>query len=198
MVTASVVQPQPAVLADRFARTRAHDVMLVLGAALFTALLSQLAVAVPGSPVPITGQTLAVMLTAAALGPLRGMLGQLTYVLLGAVGLPFYSRGASGFEQVLGPTGGFLVGFIPAAFLVGLAARRGLDRSAWKALPLFVAGQLAIFAVGVPWLAVVARFDFATALQKGFVPFIPGALVKATIAATLIPLCWRLWRPREE
>ncbi|MBZ4415861.1 biotin transporter BioY [Myxococcus sp. RHSTA-1-4] len=171
--------------------------MLVLGAALFTAGLSQLAVPVPGSPVPITGQTLAVMLTAAALGPLRGMLGQLAYVVMGAVGLPFYSRAASGIETVLGATGGFLVGFIPAAFLVGLAAQRGLDRSPWKALPLFVAGQLVIFAVGVPWLAVVARLDVDTALAKGFLPFVPGALLKAAIAAALMPLCWRLGRPRE-
>ncbi|NMO22827.1 biotin transporter BioY [Pyxidicoccus fallax] len=168
----------------------------MLGAALFTALLSQLSIAVPGSPVPITGQTLAVMLTAAALGPMRGMLGQVAYVLMGAVGLPFYSRGASGFEHVLGATGGFLVGFIPAAFLVGLAARRGLDRSAWKALPLFVAGQLVIFAIGVPWLAFVARLEVATALQKGFLPFVPGALVKAAIAAMLMTLCWRLGRSR--
>lgn len=170
--------------------------MLVLGAALFTALLSQFAVAVPGSPVPITGQTLAVMLTAAALGPRRGVLGQLAYVLMGAVGLPFYARGASGFEHVLGATGGFLVGFLPAALLVGLAARRGLDRSAWKALPLFVAGQCVIFAVGVPWLAVVARLDVATAAQKGLLPFVPGAVVKAVIAAALMPLCWRLMGPR--
>jgi len=192
-----VVPPRPAVLADLIARTRAHDAGLVLGAALFTALLSQLAVSVPGSPVPITGQTLAVVLTAAALGPRRGVLGQVLYVLLGAVGLPFYSRAASGFAHVLGPTGGFLVGFIPAAFLVGLAARRGLDRHPVKALGLFIAGQLVIFAVGVPWLAGVAGLDAATALRKGFLPFIPGALLKAAIAAALMSLGWRLGRSRE-
>jgi biotin transport system substrate-specific component len=194
---APVIQPRPTVLADLVARTRVHDMVAVLGAALFTALLSQLAVPVPGSPVPITGQTLAVVLSAAALGPVRGMFGQLAYVLMGAVGLPFYSRAASGFEHVLGATGGYLVGFIPAAFLVGLAARRGLDRHPWKALPLFIAGQLAILAVGVPWLAVVARLDAATALEKGFLPFVPGALLKAAIAATLMPLLWRFGCPRE-
>ena len=197
MSVTPIAQPRPTVLADLIARTRAHDAVLVLGAALFTALLSQLSVPVPGSPVPITGQTLAVMLTAAALGPRRGMLGQVTYVLLGAVGLPFFSRGASGLATVLGPTGGFLVGFIPAAFLVGLAARRGLDRDPWKALVLFTAGQLVIFAVGVPWLAVVAGLDAATALQKGLLPFIPGAIIKAALAAILMFLCWRLVRPRE-
>ena len=143
----------------------------MLGAALFTALLAQVAIEVPGSPVPITGQTLAVVLMAAALGPVRGMAGQLAYVLLGAVGLPFYSKGASGWAQVLGPTGGYLVGFIPAAFLVGLAARHGFDRVAWKAVPLFLAGQLVILAIGVPWLCVAAPLDLATALHKGLLPF---------------------------
>lgn len=197
MSAVPVVQPRPAVLADRLVRTRAHDVVAVLGAALFTALLSQVAVPVPGSPVPITGQTLAVVLSAAALGPLRGMLSQLAYVLLGAVGLPFYAGATSGLERVLGATGGYLVGFIPVAFLVGLAARRGLDRTPWKALPLFIVGQLMILAVGVTWLAVVARLDAAMALEKGFLPFLPGALLKAAIAAALMPFFWRLGRSRE-
>jgi biotin transport system substrate-specific component len=178
-------------MADVFARTRVHDGLLVLGAALFTALLAQVSLPVPGSPVPVTGQTLAVVLTAAALGPVRGMAGQLAYVLLGAVGLPFYSKGASGLGQVLGPTGGYLVGFLPAAFLVGLAARHGFDRRPWQAVPLFIASQLVIFAVGVPWLAVVASLDFATALAKGFLPFLPGGLLKAAIAGLLMPLAWR-------
>ncbi len=187
----------PRVLADALARTRVHEGALVFGAALFTALLAQVSIAVPGSPVPITGQTLAVVLTAAVLGPVRGMAGQLAYVLLGAVGLPFYSKGASGFGHVLGPTGGYLVGFLPAAFLVGLAARHGLDRQPWKAVPLFLVGQLVIFAIGVPWLAVVAPLDFTTALQKGLLPFLPGALLKATIAGVLMPLAWRTLRGLE-
>ena len=187
----------PHVLADVFTRTRLHDGALVLGAALFTALLAQVAIAVPGSPVPVTGHTLAVVLTAAALGPMRGMAGQLAYVLLGAVGLPFYSKAASGLTQVLGPTGGYLVGFIPAAFLVGLAARHGFDRQPWKAVPLFTVGQFVIFVLGVPWLSVVASLDFATALHKGLLPFLPGALLKATIAGLLVPLAWRLLHSRE-
>ncbi len=191
------LRPPPRVLADVLARTRLHDGALVLGAALFTALLAQVSIAVPGSPVPITGQTLAVVLTAAALGPVRGLAGQLAYVLLGAVGLPFYSKSASGFAHVLGPTGGYLVGFLPAAFLVGLAARHGFDRQPWKAVPLFIAGQLVIFAIGVPWLAMVAPLDFATALHKGLLPFLPGGLLKAALAGLLMPLAWRLLQPRE-
>lgn len=189
--------PPPRVLADVFARTRVHDGALVLGAALVTALLAQVAIGVPGSPVPITGQTLAVVVTAAALGPARGMAGQLAYVLLGAVGLPFYAKGASGWAQVSGPTGGYLVGFIPAALLMGLAARHGLDRRPWKAVPLFLAGQLVILATGVSWLCVAAPLDLATALHKGFLPFLPGGLLKAAIAGLGMPLAWRLVRPRE-
>ncbi|RYZ42070.1 MAG: biotin transporter BioY [Myxococcaceae bacterium] len=168
----------------------------MLGAALFTALLAQVAIAVPGSPVPITGQTLAVVLTAAALGPGRGVAGQLAYLLLGAVGLPFYAKAASGWAPLVGPTGGFLVGFLPAAFLVGLAARHAYDRRPWTAVPLFVVGQLVILALGVAWLRVAASLDFATAFQKGFLPFVPGGLIKAAIAGLVMPLLWRLARAR--
>jgi biotin transport system substrate-specific component len=192
----SSIPPPPRVLADVFARTRLHDGALVLGAALLTAVLAQVAIAVPGSPVPITGQTLAVVLTAAVLGPVRGLAGQLAYVLLGAVGLPFYSKGASGWAQVLGPTGGYLVGFLPAALLVGLAARRGYDRLVWKAVPLFLAGQLVILAIGVAWLCVAASLDLATALQKGLLPFLPGGVLKAVIAGLVTSLAWRRVRRR--
>ncbi|MCP3138065.1 biotin transporter BioY [Pyxidicoccus xibeiensis] len=196
-MSAGTGSPPRRVLADVFARTRIHDGALVLGAALSTALLAQVAITVPGSPVPITGQTLAVVFTAAALGPVRGVAGQLAYLLLGVVGLPFFSKGASGLAPVLGPTGGYLVGFLPAAFLVGLAARHGFDRLPWKAVPLFFAGQLVILAIGVPWLCVAASLDFSTALQKGFLPFLPGGALKAAIAGLGMPLAWRLVRTRE-
>jgi biotin transport system substrate-specific component len=124
------------------------------------------------------------------------MAAQLAYVLLGAVGLPFYAKAASGVEHVLGPTGGYLVGFIPAALLVGLAARHGFDRRTWKAVPLFLAGQLVILAIGVSWLCVAAPLDLATALHKGFWPFLPGGLLKAVLAGLWVPLAWRLLRAR--
>ncbi|MCE9668192.1 biotin transporter BioY [Myxococcus stipitatus] len=178
-------------LADTLSRTRLHDTTFIIGGAALTALLAQVSVSVPGSPVPITGQSLGVIVAAAALGPLRGTAAQVLYLLLGAAGLPVFADGASGVDRILGATGGYLVGFVPAAFLVGLAARRGLDRRVWSALPLFVAGQLVVFAVGVPWLVTVARLDVAKALGVGFTPFIPGALIKAAIAGVLLPLAWR-------
>ncbi|TQF11482.1 biotin transporter BioY [Myxococcus llanfairpwllgwyngyllgogerychwyrndrobwllllantysiliogogogochensis] len=196
-MSADASPPPNRVLADLFVRTRAQEAALVLGAALCTALFAQVAISVPGSPVPITGQTLAVVLTAAALGPGRGVAAQLAYLLLGVVGLPFYAKAASGWGALVGPTGGYLVGFLPAAFLVGLAARRAYDRRPRTAVPLFLGGQLVILVIGVCWLHVVASLDFATAFHKGFVPFIPGGLLKAALAGLVSSLAWRLVRARE-
>ena len=196
MTTAVPVPAQrQLVLADVLGRSRTRDIALVVTAALFTAALAQVSVPVPGSPVPITGQTLAVVLTAAALGPVRGFAGQGLYLLLGAVGLPFYSEASSGFEVIAGATGGYIVGFLPAAYLIGLAAQHKLDRVPLKALPLFVAGQAVIFAVGVPWLAVTANLSPAAALEAGFYPFIVGGLIKAAIAGAVLPGLWKLSRP---
>jgi biotin transport system substrate-specific component len=192
LTTAAVPASPRLVLADVVPGARVRDAVLVLGAALLTALLAQVVVPVAGSPVPITGQTLAVVLTAAALGPARGVAGQALYVALGALGLPFYSEASGGIEVVLGATGGYLLGFLPAAYLIGLAARQGQDRRVTRALPLFAAGQLVIFAVGVPWLAVVADLSATQALEAGFYPFLLGGLVKAAIAGLLLPGAWRL------
>jgi len=197
VVSAGASPSSHRVLADVFVRTRAQEAVLVLGAALFTALLAQVAISVPGSPVPVTGQTFAVVLTAAALGPGRGVAAQLAYLLLGAMGLPFYAKAASGWGALVGPTGGYLVGFLPAAFLVGLAARHAYDRRPRTAVPLFLAGQLVILVIGVCWLSVAASLDFATAIHKGFVPFIPGGLLKAVFAGVVTFLVWRLVQARE-
>ena len=179
------------VLADVLPGARTRDVALVGGAALLTALLAQVAIPVAGSPVPITGQTLAVVVTAAALGPARGVAGQALYLLLGMIGLPFYSEATGGVDVVVGATGGYLLGFLPAAYLIGLAARHGQDRRFTRALPLFAAGQLVIFAVGVPWLAVAADLSAAQALEAGFYPFLVGGAVKAVIAAGVLSGLWR-------
>jgi biotin transport system substrate-specific component len=194
MATAASMPVRLPVLAEVVPGARVRDATLVSGAALLTALLAQIAVPVAGSPVPITGQTLAVVLTAAALGPARGFAGQALYLLLGAAGLPFYSDASGGFEVMVGATGGYLLGFLPAAVLIGMAARQGHDRRVSRALPMFVAGQLVIFAIGVPWLAVVADLSPAQALDAGFYPFIVGGLLKAAIAGLLLPATWKLVR----
>jgi biotin transport system substrate-specific component len=183
---------RPLVLADLVPAIKARNVVLVGLGVLFTALLAQVAVPVPGSPVPITGQTLAVVLTAAALGPVRGVAVQALYIASALVGLPFYSEASGGVDVVLGATGGYVIGFIPAAYLIGLAARRGADRNPLKAVPLFIAGQAVIFAVGVPWLAVSTGMSASQALDAGFYPFILGGIVKAAVAAIVLGAAWKL------
>ena len=192
MAAASLPAPQarPLVLADLVPAVRARNALLVAAGVLFTALLAQVSVPVPGSPVPITGQTLAVVLTAASLGPVRGVAVQVFYILAALVGLPFYSEASGGFDVVFGATGGYVIGFIPAAFLIGLAARRGADRNLLKSVPLFIAGQAVIFAVGVPWLALTVGMTASQALEAGFYPFILGGIVKAALAAGVLGVAW--------
>ena len=181
---------QPRVLADVVPDVRARDLALVTAGALLTALCAQISIPVPGSPVPITGQTFAVLLCGAGLGAARGASSQALYLGLGLIGLPFYSEGESGPDIVFGATGGYLLGFIIAAYVVGRLAERQHDRTPLKALPLFTVGSLIIFALGVPWLAVAADMTPVQALDAGFVPFIPGGIVKALAAAALLPAAW--------
>ncbi|MEJ5945538.1 biotin transporter BioY [Pseudokineococcus basanitobsidens] len=182
------------VLADLLPGSRARDVALVATGALGMAVMAQVAVPVPGSPVPITGQTLGLVVVAAALGPVRAVAVMGAYIAAALVGLPFYSEASGGFEAVVGATGGYVVGFVPAAYLVGLAARHGADRRVLRALPLFVAGQLVVFAVGVPWLALTTGMGATQAVAAGFTPFLLGGAVKALLAAGLLPGVWALVR----
>jgi biotin transport system substrate-specific component len=186
----AAVAAGPRVLADVVPRVRARDVALVLGGALLTALCAQISIPLPGTPVPITGQTFAVLLCGAALGANRGAAAMIAYLVLGLF-LPFYSEGESGPDVIFGATGGYIVGFIVAAYVIGRLAEREHDRTPVKALPLFTLGSVIIFACGVPWLAVAADLDLIAALDAGFVPFIPGGIIKALAAAALLPAAWR-------
>lgn len=183
-----------AVLADLIPGAKTRDLLLVAAGAVVMAACSQLAVPVPGSPVPVTLQTLGLVVLSATLGPLRGLAAQSLFLLVGAVGVPVYSDASGGLQHLTGATGGYLIGFLPAAYLVGLAARRGADRRPVQALLLAVAGQAVVFACGLPWLAVVAELSAAETLAKGFYPFIFGGLVKAVAAGLLLPGSWRLVR----
>ena len=172
----------------------AWDAALIVAAALVTALFARIVVPLPFTPVPVTGQTFAVLLTAAALGPWRGAAGQAAYVLMGAAGLPFFSGGASGVGVVFGATGGYLVGFVAAAALTGWLARRGWDRRFWPAAGAMTLGTAVILACGVAWLAVVADLSPAAALEKGLYPFVVGGVLKIALAAGLLPAAWRVLR----
>lgn len=185
------VRPRP-VLADLLPRAIVRDVALVIAAALLTALCAQIRIPLPFTLVPLTGQTFAVLLTAAALGPVRGVAGQALYIMLGLVGLPFFAGGESGWTYASGVTGGYLVGFLVAAAVVGYCARRGMDRSALGTLVAFTLGTVVIYAFGVPWLAAVADLPATDALRSGALTFLPGDAIKALLAAGLLPTAWRL------
>jgi biotin transport system substrate-specific component len=190
MSTAVAVQPR--VLADVAPRVRARDLVLVLAAVALTAASAQITIHVPGLTVPITGQTFAVLLSGAALGANRGATAMLLYIALGMIGLPVFASGTHGTDVVFGATGGYLIGFLAAGWVVGRLAEARMDRTPVKALPLFVIGSVIIYAIGVPWLAVSADMSLGTAISQGFTPFIGGDIIKALAAAALLPGAWAL------
>lgn len=168
------------------------NAMLVLGASLVTALAAQAAIPVPWSPVPITGQTFAVLLSGAVLGARRAFLAQVLYLAEGATGLPVFAGGAAGIATFLGPTGGYLAAFPLAAFLTGLLAERGWDRRFSTTFAALLLGSAVIFALG---LVVLARYVPAgRLLPAGLLPFVPGDLIKSALAALAFPAAWRAVR----
>jgi biotin transport system substrate-specific component len=185
--------PRRAVLADVLPGARVRDAVLVVSGALLTALFAQISIKVPGSPVPITGQTLAVGLVGASLGMRRGMASLALYVVLGLF-LPFYADGESGWDVIWGASGGYIVGFIFAAGFVGWMAEHGADRNVALAFVAFVGGQLLIFAFGLAGLKISVDESWGWTIHNGFTIFILGGLVKAAIGAVALPSAWRLVR----
>jgi biotin transport system substrate-specific component len=166
------------------------DALLVTAGSLLVALFAQIQIILPFTPVPITGQTFAVLLLGAALGGRRAAASLLLYLLEGAMGLPVFAGGSAGLLRLAGPTGGYLVGFLPAAYLVGLLAERGLDRRWYSALPVFLLGQLVLYTVGVIWLSTFV--GLGQALIAGLWPFIVLDAAKAVLAAVALPSAWKL------
>ncbi|WP_243094278.1 biotin transporter BioY [Thermus thalpophilus] len=178
-------------------RTLARDLSLILAGSLFVALTAQVAIPLPFTPVPLTLQTLGILLVGAALGSRLGFLALLAYLLEGAMGLPVFAGGTGGVARILGPTGGFLLAFPLAAGLVGLLVERfGLDRSFFGTLLAMLLGNALLYLVGLPWLGAwlvgVGKFTgMGGLLAMGLFPFLPGDLVKAVLAALLLPTAWR-------
>jgi biotin transport system substrate-specific component len=161
------------------------QVLLVLGASAFVALSAQVRFPLPFTPVPVTGQTFAVLLTGALLGSRLGAASILSYWAMGACGLPLFSGWAGGWAVASGPTGGYILGFIAAAFVVGWFAERGWDRGRWIIIPLLI-GNALIYVFGLSWLA---RFVGPQAvLEAGLWPFIPGDLLKLVSATIALPI----------
>ena len=168
-----------------------YDAALVLGASLVIALSAQVAIQLPFSPVPITGQTMAVLLVGALLGSRRGALAVLANIAEGLAGLPVFAGATAGLARLFGPTGGYLVGFVAAAFLVGWLAERGWDRRFGTTLAAMTLGNLVIYGVGAVWLAVFVG-GVSRAWSLGVVPFLPGDAIKIVLAAVLLPGGWKL------
>ncbi len=183
-------QPARVITAAVFPRRAAITVALVVGFALFTALMAQIVIPLGFTPVPITGQTFAVLLAGAALGKTAGAASQGLYWILGALGLPFYAEASGGWEVATGATGGYLLGFVAAAWIVGYLAERRQDRAVLTAIPAFLFGSVIIHLIGVPWLAGVLQVPWTQAAELGSYPFIAGDLIKVALAGVLLPVAW--------
>src|SRR5213594_1089450 len=167
-----------------------RQVGLVIGFSLLTALSAQ--VVIPIGPVPITGQTFAVLLTGALLGSRLGAMAMIAYLIEGASGLPFFAGGMAGLAHLLGPTGGYLIAFPAAAFITGAFAEHGWDRRFFTAAAAMAIGSVLILLSGWAWLSFFRSPTFA--FQAGVKPFIIGDIVKILLAAAVLPSGWALLR----
>ena len=170
--------------------TRARHLALVFIGVLLIAAGAKISILIPGNPVPITRQTFGVLVAGGALGFRRGIAAAGLYVLLGAIGLPFFAFGKTGIEVIWGTTGGYLIGFIVAAAIVGRLAELGWDRNIVGAIGAMLIANAAIYVIAVPWLAVTAGQDLAWAVQNGLLPFIAGDLLKLALGAAAFPVAW--------
>ncbi len=193
MSSIAVARPRPLVLGDLIAASRGRsarairDVLLVVGAAGFVGALAQVSIHLSFTPVPITGQTLGVLLAGTALGWRRAAAALALYAIAGVAGLPWFAGGTAGYASA---SFGYIVGFFFAATACGYLAGRGADRSVLKSVPAMVAAEVIIYAFGLTWLALDLHLGAAATLSEGLTPFLAGDAIKAAIAAGLLPLVW--------
>jgi biotin transport system substrate-specific component len=165
------------------------DAALVVGGAALTGLAAQISVTVPGSPVPVTGQTFAALLVGTALGARRGFLSLALYALAGMAGMPWFAEASSGWAM---PSLGYILGMLVAATVVGALARRGADRSVPRTAGAMVLGSAIIYAIGVPYLALATGMTLPQAVAAGLTPFLIGDALKAALAMGALPAAWKL------
>lgn len=182
--------PTP-VLADVVPGSLARDVALVATGAALTGLAAQVAIYTPLSPAPFTLQTFAVLVTGAALGSVRGLLSMLLYLAAGAVGVPWFADSSSGWG---GPTFGYVVGFVVAAFAVGRLAERRADRHVVSTVAMMVLGNVVIYLLGATWLAQDLGLSAGQAFDLGVRPFLATDALKIGVAALVLPGVWKLIR----
>ncbi|MQY32509.1 Biotin transporter BioY2 [Streptomyces sp. RB17] len=193
MSTATATARPGAVLADLLPASRVRDAALVVGGAVLTGLAAQVAVPVPGSPVPVTGQTFAALLVGTALGARRGFLSLALYALAGVAGVPWFADGTSGAASV---SFGYVLGMLLASAAVGALARRGADRSPLRTAGTMLLGEAVIYAVGVPYLALAAHLSLSQAVAAGLTPFLFGDALKAALAMGALPTAWKFANKR--
>jgi biotin transport system substrate-specific component len=189
----AITAPTPTVLIDSLvpSSVRLRALALVPAAVLLTALAAQVRFVLPWTPVPVTGQTFAVLLTSAALGMRLGAASQAIYVAIGAMGMPVFADWQGGWTAATGVTAGYLVGFVLAAALVGRLAERRQDRALITSVPAMLAGTAVIYACGATWLGVHLGVDATRAVELGVTPFLIGDAVKLVAAGALVPALWR-------
>lgn len=176
------------------------DVLLIVAGAGLIAASAQFTISLPFTPVPITGQTFSVLLVGASLGTVRGGSSALLYVLVGIAGAPVYAQSDAGWDVIVGASGGYLVSYPIVAALTGWLAEQRWDRRLSSAIGAMLTGNVIIYLVGLPWLAVVLNTNLERTLELGLYPFIPGDTLKLYLAAVLLPTAWKLvqrTRPRE-
>lgn len=183
LTLADVAFPQAGVL---------RDGLLVVGFIVFNALLAQVAIPLPFTPVPITGQTFAVRLTGGLLGARLGMLTMVGYLLAGAVSLPVFAGGTGGLGRFTGPTAGYLAGFVVSAWLMGRLAEGGWDRRFGRGLAAMLLASLPIYVLGLAGLYLWKPMPLGTLLAKGLWPFLPGDVLKLVLAAGVLSSGWRV------
>lgn len=185
----SIAGQRPLVLGDLIPGRLVRDIALVLGGAALTGVFAQIAIPVQGSPVPVTGQTFAVLTVGAALGWARGAASMALYLFAGMAGVPWYADHASGMHLA---SLGYIIGFVAAAGLVGALAGRGGDRNPLVTAATMVAGNAVIYAFGLAWLMGDLNIDLATAWQIGMKNYLLGDALKVLLAAGCLPAAWRL------
>ncbi|GAA4070704.1 biotin transporter BioY [Actinomadura miaoliensis] len=195
MATAHVARRRAAVLGDLLPGSLARDAALVVGSAALVGVAAQVAVPIPGTPVPVSGQTFAVLLAGAALGWGRAALGMVVYLAAGLAGMPWFAEGASGTGS---PSLGYVLGFVVAAAVVGRLAERGGDRTPVRTVGTMLAGTVIMYAAGVPYLMAALGVDLGRALELGVAPFLVGDALKVLLAAGLLPAAWRLAGTRRD
>jgi biotin transport system substrate-specific component len=185
----------PISVAERL-NPRVRHIALIVSGALLIFVTAQVYIAI--KPVPLTGQTFGVLVVGGALGARRGFAAVALYILLGLVGLPFFAEGKGGSAVILGPTGGYIIGFMVAGAVVGRLAELGWDRHLGGSLAMMIVGSVVIYAIGLPWLSAVGGYSLQETIAFGLTPFRAWDAAKLAVAAGIFPVAWWMIGRRPE